>query len=78
MISETLFHMILKHVQTQLSESEYKVTGLPLSYQPKQIKTKEEFDTILYELLAHVEQEQNAEIDKHLSKLFSLNLDFES
>lgn len=78
MISETLFHMILTNVQNQLSESEYTVTGLPLPCQPKQIQTKKEFDTILYELLAHVEQEQNEEIDKQLSTLFSLNLDFES
>ena len=78
MISETLFHMILTHVKTQLSESEYTVTGLPLPCQPRQIQTKEEFDTILHELLAHVEQEQNEEIDKHLSTLFSLELEFKS
>ena len=78
MISETLFHIILNTVQQQLTSEEYTVTGLPLSYQPKQIQTKEEFDTILHELLAHVEQEQNAEIDGYLSALFTLNLDFES
>ena len=78
MISETLFHMLLTHAKNQLSEDEYTVTGLPLPRQPKQIQTKEEFDTILYELLAHVEQERNEEIDRHLSTLFSLNLDFES
>ena len=78
MISETLFHMLLTHVKNKLSEDEYTVTGLPLPRQPKQIQTKEEFDTILYELLAHVEQEQNEEIDRHLSTLFSLNLDFKS
>lgn len=78
MISGTLFHMILNTVQQQLTNEEYTVTGLPLPRQPKQIQTKEEFDTILYELLAHVEQEQNEEIDRHLSTLFSLKLDFES
>jgi hypothetical protein len=76
MISETLFHMILTTVQQKLTNEEYTVTGLPLPCQPQQIQTKEEFDAILHELLAHVEQEQNKEIDGHLSALFSLNLEF--
>lgn len=76
MISEILFRMILTTVKQQLTNEEYTVTGLPLTFQLKQIQTRKEFDAILHELLDHVEQEQNAEIDGYLSALFSLNLDF--
>ena len=82
MIAETLFHILLSNVERKENIQFIKESGLPSDWSGKdqwanvKIHDGQQWKDTLYMFMEAVEQENNNELDRYITKLFILNLAF--